>query len=158
MSQEKDQLEGAMPKSEKDLTVKLHSLNGTFEDELKESPVESNNNNNNNNNNNKNKNNINRDLAIRQRRALNAKRRYEKLAKREMNDYETKYDVIRDQEQALQDELKKLKDNNNKLRKDVYAKESKVQVDSRSLVRKLKAINTLEERFEEYKVNTKIDF
>ena len=75
-----------------------------------------------------------------------------------MNDYETKYDVIRDQEQALQDELKKLKDNNNKLRKDVYAKESKVQVDSRSLVRKLKAINTLEERFEEYKVNTKIDF
>ena len=75
-----------------------------------------------------------------------------------MNNYETKYDVMSDQEQAVQDQLNKLKDNNNKLRKDVYAKESKVQVDSRSLVRKLKAINTLEERFEEYKVNIKIRF
>ena len=43
----KDQLEGALPKSEIDLRVKLHSLIGTFEDELKESPVENNNNNNN---------------------------------------------------------------------------------------------------------------
>ena len=173
MSQEKDQLEGTMPKSEKDLTAELRSLINVVEKDLRENVVEKdlrenfvensniNNNNNNNNNNNYDKNNnkinnnFNKDLAIRQRRALNAKRKYEKLLKREMKDYETKYDVKKDQEETLQDELAKLNANNNKLKKEIYAKESKIKVDTRNLIRKLKAINTLEERFEEYKVKYK---
>lgn len=155
MSQEKKQLEGAMPKSEKDLTIELRSPINFVEKDLKGSSVENNININNNCNNNKND--INKELAIRQRRALNAKRKYEKLFKREMHDYETKYDIMKDKEEALQDELAKLNANNNKLKKEVYAKKSKFQVDTRNLLRKLKAINTLEERFEEYKVNRKIE-
>ena len=97
-------------------------------------------------------NNKNNDLVIRQKRALNTKKRFEKLTKREIVDYEVKYDALKEKEEQLEDDLTKLNAKNSKNKKELYATEAKVQVESRNLVRKLKAIDTLEKRFEEYKV------
>lgn len=97
----------------------------------------------------------NKELTVRQKRSLNAIKRCQKLIKREILGYEESYDKLREKEQCLQQDLPTLNVKNNQLKKEVYSIESKVQIESRNLVRKLKAIKTLENRFDLYKVWTK---